>query len=125
MTINWNTQKTVEGARKLFDQFRGTDAMSNAIKRRLSDPLGVNFEKDVIEQIGNRFTHVSWFEMPARVNSGTNLVGVKLVDAAAFKATVGEDGGQGRLRGHEADVPRHDLLPVPGRPPASRTSMRR
>ena len=64
------------------------DAMSNAIKRRLSDPLGVDFEKDVIGKIGDRFTHVSWFEKPARVNSGTNLVGVKLVDAAAFQATL-------------------------------------
>jgi hypothetical protein len=88
MTINWNTQKTVEGARKMFDQFRGKDAMSNAIKERLSNPLGVDFEKDVIGQVDRRFTHVSWFEPPARVNSGTNLVGVRLVDAGAFKATL-------------------------------------
>jgi hypothetical protein len=88
MTINWNTQKTVEGLRKLFDQINGEGALSNGIKRRMSDPLGVNFEKDVIQKVGNRFTHVSWFEMPARMNSGTNLVGVKLVDATGFKATL-------------------------------------
>ena len=61
---------------------------SNAIKRRLSDPLGVDFEKDVIEQIDKRLTHVSWFEKPARVNSGTNLVGVRLVNASAFQPTL-------------------------------------
>ncbi len=88
MTVNWDISKTLDGVRKLFDQFNGQDAMSNAIKRRLSDPLGVDFEKDVIGKVGDRFTHVSWFEKPARVNSGTNLVGVKLVDAVAFQATL-------------------------------------
>jgi hypothetical protein len=88
MTINWNTQTTFEGLRKLFDQFNGERALSSAIKRRLSDPLGVDFEKDVIGQIDKRFTHVSWFEKPARVNSGTNLVGVRLVNASAFQATL-------------------------------------
>ncbi len=88
MTINWDTQKTVEVIRRLYDQFRGPGALSNAIKRNLSDRLGVDVERDVIQQIGRRFTHVSWFEMPARINSGTNLVGVKLADAGAFQGTL-------------------------------------
>ncbi|MHB0959803.1 MAG: hypothetical protein ACYC0X_30245 [Pirellulaceae bacterium] len=88
MTVNWDAQKTIEGIRKLFDQFNGEKALSNAIERRVSGPLGVDFEKNVIGQIDDRFTHVSWFEKPARVNSGTNLVGVKLVDAAGFQSTL-------------------------------------
>ena len=88
MTVNWDTSKTLEGIRKLFDQFNGENALSKAIKGRMSDPLGVDVEKDVIGNIGDRFTHVSWFEKPARLNSGTNLVGVKLVDAAGFQTTL-------------------------------------
>jgi hypothetical protein len=88
MTVNWDTSKTLECVRKLFDQFNGENALSGAIKRRMSDRLDVDFEKDVIGKIGDRFTYVRWFEKPARVNSGTNLVGVKLVDAASFQATL-------------------------------------
>ena len=88
MTINWDTQKTLSSLRKLLDQFRGEGTLSNGIRRRLSDPLGVDFEKDVLGQLDDRVTHVSWFEKPARVNSGTNLVGIKLKDAAAFETTL-------------------------------------
>jgi hypothetical protein len=88
MTVNWNTKQTMDSLRKLVDQFRGENALSNVVKQRISDPLGIDFEKDVIDQIANRFTHVSWFEKPARVNSGTNLVGVKLLDASTFSTTL-------------------------------------
>lgn len=88
MTINWNTQKTVGAFRKLFDQIRGEGALSSAIARDLSDQLGVDFEKEVLQKIGGRFTYVTWFEMPARVNSSTGLVGVRLVDAAGFQSTL-------------------------------------
>ena len=54
----------------------------------MSDPLGIDFEKDVLDQLDDRITHVSWFEKPARVNSGTNLIGIKLKDAAAFETTL-------------------------------------
>jgi hypothetical protein len=90
MTMNWDSSKTVDGVRKLFEQFNGEGAMGRAIKSRLSEPLGFDFEKEVIGQVGDRFTHVSWFEKPARVNSGTNLVGVRLVDANAFESTLGK-----------------------------------
>ncbi len=90
MTMNWDSSKTVDGIRKLFEQFNGEGAMGRAIKSRLSEPLGFDFEKEVIGQVGDRFTHVSWFEKPARVNSGTNLVGVRLVDASAFESTLGK-----------------------------------
>lgn len=98
MTMNWDTSKTVDGVRKLFEQFNGEGAMGRAIKSRLSDPLGFDFEKEVIGQVGDRFTHVSWFEKPARVNSGTNLVGVRLVDANAFESTLGKIVAKGGSR---------------------------
>ncbi len=88
MTINWNTKQTLEAVRRMFDQFNGENALSNALRRRISDPLGIDFEKDVLGQLDGRFTHVSWFEKPARVNSGTNLVGARLVDAAAVRTTL-------------------------------------
>ncbi len=88
MTINWDTQKTLSSLRKLLDQFRGEGTLSNGIKRRLSAPLGLDFEKDVLGQLDDRITHVSWFEKPARVNSGTNLIGIKLKNAKAFESTL-------------------------------------
>ncbi len=62
--------------------------MRKAIDRSVSAPLGVDFEKEVLAQLDDRITHVTWFEKPARINSGTNLIGVKLKDAAAFEKTL-------------------------------------
>ncbi len=88
MTVNWDTAQTFASLEKLLDQFRGDGSFRNFIQRRLSDPLGIDFEEEVLGQLDDRLTHVSWFEKPARVNSGTNLVGVKLRDANAFEKTV-------------------------------------
>ncbi len=114
MTVNWNLQKSVDSLRKLFDTFRGDGALSGAIKNRLSAPLGVDFEKDVLGQLDDRLTHVSWFEKPARVNSGTNLIGVKLKNASTFRGTLstilskaGDRGAEKNYRG----VTYHEFTP--------------
>ena len=109
MTIHWDLQQTLDELEKMLDQFRGEGFFSGIIKSRMSDPLGIDFQKDILDQLDDRATHVSWFEKPARVNSGTNLVGIKLKDAQAFQTHAGNDPGQSWGAGDEEDVSRNHL----------------
>ncbi len=88
MTVNWNVEQAVGAAREMFDKIRGPGALDNELRSRFNDQLGIDVQKDVIDQLAGRFTHVSWFEKKARVNAGTNLVGVKLNDVSAFRKTL-------------------------------------
>jgi hypothetical protein len=88
MTVHWNLQQTLDELKKMIDAFQGEGAFDNAVKRRMSDPLGIDFQTDILDQLDDRMTHVSWFEKPARINSGTNLLGVKLKDSAASRRTL-------------------------------------
>ncbi len=105
MTINWNTQKTFEGVRKLFDQFNGERRAEQRDQAASvgSAGSGLREGRDRARSISD-FTHVSWFEKPARVNSGTNLVGVQA-------------GGRVRLSSRRS----RRWSPRPGRRPQRRT----
>lgn len=106
MTVHWNFQQTLDELEKMVDQLRGEGFFSGMIKRRMSDPLGVDFQTEILDLLDDRATHVSWFEKPAKINSGTNLVGIKLKDAGKFEKTlqaiftrVGEPGTKKTYRG--------------------------
>jgi hypothetical protein len=88
MTVNWNLQDTVDAFEKIYDKIRGEGAFAGDLKRRMSDPAGIDVREELLAKLGNRITHVSWFEKQARVNSGTNLIGIELSDASGFRKTV-------------------------------------
>lgn len=88
MTVHWDLQQTLDELEKMIDQFRGEGFFGGMIQGRMSDPLGIDFQADILDQLDDRATHVSWFEKPAKVNSGTNLIGVKLKDAEKFERTL-------------------------------------
>jgi len=88
MTLHWDFDNTYQELSKLVDSFQPPGTTAGFIKQRVSDPLGLDFEKEVIAALDNRVTYVSWFEKPARLNSQTQMVALKLKDAAAFRGTV-------------------------------------
>lgn len=95
MNIYWDSHKTLTAFRKLYNTIRNREnALHDDIESRFSRPLGIDVEKEILDQIDGRATHVSWFEKPARVNSGTNLVGIKVKDAAAMRKTVDKLAGK-------------------------------
>jgi hypothetical protein len=85
-TVYWDFQKSYTALGPVYNGFRGQDALANDVKRNISDPLGVDFEKEFIRALDGRLTWVSWMVKPARLNSQANLVAVKLKDAKAFQA---------------------------------------
>lgn len=81
MTLNWDVNKTYAEVVRLFDLFRGGEGSWQAqVLARAAEQFGVDLEKDVIGAVTGRFTLITWMEKPARLNSQSTLIGVKLID---------------------------------------------
>ncbi len=87
-TFHFDVSKGFDKVAKLFDSFNGDDAWGNLLKRRVTDRVGVDIEKELLDQFDGRFTLVSWIEQPVRANSQVNVLAIKLKDADAVLATI-------------------------------------
>lgn len=87
-TLNWDAHKTYSELGELYDSFRGEGRLAADVKARISDQIGVEFETEVIDNLGGRFTYVTWYERPARIGSEAALFGIKLSDPKAFQPTL-------------------------------------
>jgi hypothetical protein len=81
MTLNWDVEKTYEELVRLYDMFRGEGAWADQVLKGAQERVDVDIEKELIEALDGRGTHVTWMERPARINSQANLVAFKLKDA--------------------------------------------
>ncbi len=88
-TIHWDAQETVSNLELVYDSFLGEGALDDQIKSRISDRIGVDFQKDIINELDGRFTYMTWLEPPARVDSQATLLAAKLKDEKDFR-TVAE-----------------------------------
>ncbi len=87
-TMNWDVDKTYSTFRSLYDSFAGEGALDDELKNRISERTGVDFQKDVLDELEGRITWTVWMQTPATINSGANLIGVKVKDATAFQKTL-------------------------------------
>ncbi len=87
-TLHWNVEQTYDELVKLYDMFRGEQAWQLEIVDRVSQQVGIDLEKDVIEALDGRGTMVSWMERPARINSQATLVALKLKDPEQSQKTL-------------------------------------
>src|SRR5262245_53769857 len=82
-TIHWDLRHTLNASAKLYNSILGEGALELELQRRISDPLGADFEKEIIPQLTGRATHAQWVEKPVRLNSMTTMVGLQLKDPKA------------------------------------------
>ena len=87
-TLNWDFQLTFDKAAGLYNSLTSENEFQIEVQRRISERLGVDFEKDVLPAMEGRVTLAQWVEKPVRINSITSIVGVKLKDAKAFEPTL-------------------------------------
>jgi hypothetical protein len=88
-TIHWDAKKTYEAAQKVYDRFRQEGELARRMQERVARRYpDLNFEKDLLDAFGGRLTWASWMEPPARINSQSNLVGIKLNDPQEFGDTL-------------------------------------
>ncbi len=89
-SIDWDVRKTFDLICDMITEFNGEGVFDDQVERRINTPLGINLEEDVIDVIDGRVTLVSAIESPARLNSGTSLIGIKLKDADHFGKKLAE-----------------------------------
>ena len=90
LTLNWDVDQTYRAASKLYDSFFGEDMFKTEAQQRIGAPLDLDFEKDVLGAVSGRFTLITWFEKPARLNSRSMLAGVQLKDAMVTQKKLDE-----------------------------------
>lgn len=87
-TINWDLDSTLKGVERLFNQFRGEDALQKQVFDPASDRLDLDLRKDILENLDGRLTLMQGFVRPVRINSGSNVYAVKLKNPEFFKDNV-------------------------------------
>ena len=80
-TFHWRFDETFDKGAKLFNSMQGDNALELALKSRISDPLGIDVEKELLPLVEGRITFVNWMEKPVRLNSQTNILGIKVKDS--------------------------------------------
>ncbi len=88
VTGNWDVKKTLKAIEKIFDNFQGEGAFQEKGIRRISDQIGIDFEKEFLDQLADRFTLVQVFIRPAKINSGSNVFGIHLKDGKSFATDI-------------------------------------
>ncbi len=87
-TINWDTASTLQAVERLYNQFRGPDALEKEVFERVNEQLQIDLSKDVLENLEGRFTLVQGFVRPVTINSGSNVYAVRLKNPEFFKSNV-------------------------------------
>jgi hypothetical protein len=85
VTVNWDVKKTLSAVAKIFDNFRGEGAFQDEALNRVSEFLGIDFQKEFLDQLGDRFSLAQFFIRPAKLNSGSNVYCIHLKDGSAFR----------------------------------------
>jgi hypothetical protein len=84
-TIHWDLPHTFKVAARLYNGIMGDDAFQQQVRQRIGDPLGIDFEREIMPLLSGRASHVQWVEKPVRINSITTLVGLQLNDPKLAK----------------------------------------
>lgn len=84
-TINWDLASTLQGIERLYNQFRGEDALNQQIFAEADKRLELDFRKDVLDNLEGRITILQGFVRPVRINSGSNVYAVRLKNPEYFK----------------------------------------
>ncbi|MCH7726618.1 MAG: hypothetical protein IH991_09090 [Planctomycetes bacterium] len=88
MTMHWDVGKTYSKLETLIDSFNTEGMFADIVQQRLSDRIGVDFEKDFIDALDGRFTYITAIVPPVSINGQANLIGAKLKDAKKFRRTL-------------------------------------
>ena len=83
-SFHWDLYETLRAFEELFDGLRGEGAAQAMIERRLSAPLDIDFEKDVVAALTGRFIHLKWMEPPLQLTSQASLLAAQLEEPARF-----------------------------------------
>jgi hypothetical protein len=83
ITWNGNLRTTYDRTEALVDQFRFKGAVSKWVQENISDKLGIDFVKDVIDNLKGRYTWMVGYDKPTRFQGEQHVLAAELADEAA------------------------------------------
>ncbi|MEX0818131.1 MAG: DUF3352 domain-containing protein, partial [Pirellulaceae bacterium] len=93
-SLNWNVDKTYAELARLYDTFRGEEAWQNQVVEQVRKRLDVDLESEFVEALEGRATLVSWMQRPARINSQSTLIALKVKDPDHARQTLDRVGAK-------------------------------
>jgi hypothetical protein len=66
----------------LVDQFRFQGSVDEALEQRISEPLGINVQTDVIDNLAGRYTWMIGYEKPAKFRGQQHVFAIELKNEA-------------------------------------------
>jgi hypothetical protein len=88
MAWNWNMRVFYDRVAALVDQFRYQGSVDKLVEERLSEPLGINFQTDVIDNLAGRYTWMIGYDRPAKFRGQQHMFAIELKDEAAATETL-------------------------------------
>jgi hypothetical protein len=88
MTSHWNVRASFNTIVALVDRFQFPGRMDKLIAEKVSEPLGIDFPKEVIDNAAGRFTWLIGYDKPAHLNGQRQVIAIELKDAAAGEKTL-------------------------------------
>lgn len=83
-TFFWDVEQTYRSGAKVYNGFAGQGSVENMLKSRISDPIGVDLEKELFPELDGRYTYATRIQKPARLNSETSLLAARIKDTKRF-----------------------------------------
>lgn len=88
MTWNLNLQTSVDRVRAIVDRFRFEGAFDKFIAERVSDKLGIDVQKEVIDNLAGRYSWMIGYDQPARMQGQQHIFAAELVDETTATETL-------------------------------------
>jgi hypothetical protein len=88
MNWHWNMRSSYNTIVALVDRFQYPGRMDSLVAEKVSEPLGINFPTEVIDNLAGRFTWIVGYDKPARINGQKQIIAAELKDAAAGEKTL-------------------------------------
>lgn len=87
-TINWDIPRTMTAVQEIVDTFGGENAFEDNFVKNASRAMGVDFRKDIIENLADRITLTQMILPEKKINSQSNVIAIHIKDESKFKNDV-------------------------------------
>lgn len=88
LTFHWDVGPSYEALAKVYNSFRGENALAKDAQQRIGEPLGLDFDKELLQALEGRVSACAWYVRPVRLNSRSVLLAAKLKDTAKARETL-------------------------------------
>jgi hypothetical protein len=86
--FQWNVRTSFDRVVALVDQFQSKGATDKIVKERLSEPLGIDFPAQVIDNLTGRVTWMVGYDTPAHFRGQQHMVAAELKDKSLGEETL-------------------------------------